>query len=277
MITCNIMGGLGNQLFQIVTTISYSMQTKKKFFFVRCEETLGICKRNTYWDNLLLRLFPFIIDKASNFPRLALLRETGFTYNPDLLLLIKDNKNVQLRGYFQSYKYFQDNFLTIYKMLQFEKQKENVLKKACQSDISIHFRVGDYLTLPKIYYIMTYEYYKTSLEHIIQNSKSKISHVIYVFELEDITKVLEIVIKLTKDFPDIWFRQVDHDLKDWEQMLLMSCCRHNIIANSTFSWWGAYLNQTADKIVCYPENWFKPEVSNDTKCLCPEDWVKISI
>jgi len=268
------MGGLGNQLFQIVSTISYGMRTRKRFLFLRCEETIGICKRTTYWDNLLLRLYPFMINKVGSFPRLTLMREKDFTYT-DLTPLILENKNVQLHGYFQSFKYFEDDFSTIYKMLQFDKQKEVLLSKVSPSDISIHFRVGDYLTLPKIYYIMTYEYYKASLEHIIKSSKEPITNVMYFYELEDINEVLEIVIKLTKDFPDIWFRQVEHSLKDWEQMLLMSCCKNNIIANSTFSWWGAYLNQNANKIVCYPENWFKPEVPNDTKDLFPMSWVKI--
>jgi len=268
------MGGLGNQLFQIVTTITYGIRTKKRFLFLRSENTRGICIRNTYWDNLLGRLFPFMVDKANNFPPLTLLREKDFTYN-DLTEIILESNNVQLRGYFQSYKYFKDDFSTIYKMLQLDKQKETLQTKVSPSDISIHFRVGDYLTLSEIYYVMTYEYYKTSLARVIQDSKEPITTVMYFFELEDMTKVLEMVIKLTKDFPDIWFRQVDHNLRDWEQMLLMSCCKHNIIANSTFSWWGAYLNQNTNKIVCYPEKWFKPGVPNDTKDLCPEDWVLI--
>jgi hypothetical protein len=64
-------------------------------------------------------------------------------------------------------------------------------------------------------------------------------------------------------------------LEDWEQMLLMSLCNHNIIANSTFSWWGAYLNDNPGKIVCYPEHWFMPEVKKDVTDLFEEDWIKI--
>jgi hypothetical protein len=59
-------------------------------------------------------------------------------------------------------------------------------------------------------------------------------------------------------------------------MLLMSVCDHNIIANSTFSWWGAYLNQNPSKIVCYPGTWFGPALKHDTRDLFPTDWVKMN-
>ena len=55
----------------------------------------------------------------------------------------------------------------------------------------------------------------------------------------------------------------------------MSCCQHNIIANSTFSWWGAYFNSNNNKIVCYPDTWFQPSVIHNTKDLFPDEWNKI--
>jgi hypothetical protein len=273
MITCTLMGGLGNQLFQIVTTISYAIRTKKKFLFLGNEETLGMTKRTTYWNNLLKRLFPFLVKQI---PLATLVKEIDFTYE-DLTELVLSNKDAHLHGYFQSYKYFEHHFPSIYRMLNFDKQKETLLMKSCASDVSLHFRIGDYLNLPTTYYIMTYEYYKSCMDYIIKKSKEPVTHVMYFFEIGDMTEVMSIIVKLTEDFPEIWFRPVDHDLKDWEQLLLMSCCKHNIIANSTFSWWGAYLNQNADKIVCYPENWFKPEIKHNTKDLFPESWYKNKI
>jgi hypothetical protein len=57
----------------------------------------------------------------------------------------------------------------------------------------------------------------------------------------------------------------------------MSCCHHNIIANSSFSWWGAYFNSYIDKMVFYPSKWFGDTIKNDTRDLCPPEWIKIQI
>ena len=76
-------------------------------------------------------------------------------------------------------------------------------------------------------------------------------------------------------FPSLKFNRANPILEDWEQMLFMSLCSHNVIANSTFSWWGAYLNNNLEKLVCYPEEWFGPKAENDTSDLFPNDWNKI--
>ena len=76
---------------------------------------------------------------------------------------------------------------------------------------------------------------------------------------------------LKEEFPDFSFVKVSNTITDWEQLLIMSCCEHNIIANSTFSWWGAYLNQNQDKIVCYPNKWFADEKRMDF----PDSWIPL--
>ena len=71
-------------------------------------------------------------------------------------------------------------------------------------------------------------------------------------------------------FTEIKFIKVSSDLQDWEQMLLMSVCQHNIIANSTFCLWSAYMNKNVNKIVCYPEKWFvKPR---NITGMFPDKW-----
>ena len=73
------------------------------------------------------------------------------------------------------------------------------------------------------------------------------------------------------------FIRASNDLSDWEQMILMSCCRDNIIANSSFSWWAAHFNTNPDKIVCYPAIWFGEVAGHDTRDLCPNEWHKIHV
>ena len=285
MITCNLIGGLGNQLFQIFTTISYAIKSKEKFIFLN-SETIGTGKtkvRNTYWNNLLYKLKYFL---THDFPNFIIIKEIGFTFN-DIISEINNtkinNNNICLYGYFQSYKYFQDKYELIYKMLDIKKQKENVIKLSGISNleniVSMHFRLGDYEEFPNIYQILTYEYYKKAFEYIInfykiiENQNIFNLYILFFCEDKDLKNVNIIIEKFKIDFPHNFISRASSSLKDWEQMLLMSCCKHNIIANSSFSWWGAYLNSNPGKIVCYPETWF---VNNtDTKDLCPLEWIKI--
>ena len=81
---------------------------------------------------------------------------------------------------------------------------------------------------------------------------------------------------LKNEFPTIEFERATNALDDWQQMLLMSCCNHNIIANSSFSWWGAYFNVNPTKFVCYPSVWFGRAMSDvDVSDLFPDEWAKI--
>ena len=76
MITCNLMGGLGNQLFQIFTTISYAIRTQQMFHFYNSEFTIGSIKRETYWESLFSRLKPFL---HKEFPPLEIIKEKEFS------------------------------------------------------------------------------------------------------------------------------------------------------------------------------------------------------
>ena len=142
--------------------------------------------------------------------------------------------------------------------------------------ISIHFRIGDYVNLPKHYHILKYEYYFKALTHIIYQLNNVKLNVLYFCEEGDVEKVNIIINQLKENLSNISFIQCPFHFKDWEQMMFMSCCNHNIIANSTFSWWGAYLNQNNNKIVCYPSLWFEEKNNHlNTKDLFPESWIKI--
>ena len=295
MLTCNLMGGLGNQLFQIFTTISYAINSKNKFGFLNVE-TLGgngCIQRNTYWESLLYKL-KFFLYKKEDYPSLIFIRENGFTFN-NYSISQFINQDTCLFGYFQTYKYFKENYLLIYKILDINNQREKVIKtyniennvndetNNLDNTVSIHFRLGDYKQLQHCHPIMKYDYYKSSLSFILEKEKEKEQgfnkdvniNVLFFCEDEDINDVTVTINNLILEFPNVIFTRANNLLKDWEQLLLMSCCKHHIIANSSFSWWGAYFNLNPNKIVCYPSVWFGPAIGHDTSDLCPPEWKKI--
>ena len=281
MLTCRLMGGLGNQLFQIFATISYSIESKNFFKFLNIEQ-LGsgsATVRHTYWDTFFSRLKPFITNK---FPALIRISEQGFTYNNiSSHELVK--KNIMLHGYFQSYKYFQKHYEIICKMIGLENMKTNIKNKKNFTDeylnntIGMHFRLGDYKKVSDFHPISTYEYYERSLQYIHDKNPTQKFSVLYFCEEEDDETVLVTINSLKNKFQDYEFIKGENSLEDWEQLLLMSCCNHDIIANSSFSWWAAYFNSNKDKIVCYPSIWFGAHANIDTRDLCPDNWVKIDV
>ena len=281
MITCNLMGGLGNQIFQIFTTISYAVKSHNKFNFTDAK-TLGngsVTIRNTYWDTFFSRLKPFTSDEL---PQMKVIRETNFTFN-ELPVDEMLNNNILIYGYFQSYKYFEQNYETICRMIGLEQMKDVLLTKIkydlifLSQTISMHFRIGDYKKFQHVHPIMSKEYYQNSLNYILSKVSNTKLTIMYFCEDVDISDVNEVISYLSKQFPELKFVRGENNLEDWEQMLLMSCCHHNIIANSSFSWWSAYFNNWEDKIVCYPSLWFGPSARHDTRDLCPPEWNKIYI
>lgn len=288
MISCKLCGGLGNQLFQIFTAISYAMKYSKPFFFLNNfqlgDGSNGTTIRYTYWESFLSALKPFL-KNMNEIPQLMFIIEKDFVYQ-QLPENFEKNYGTLLVGYFQSPKYFNKYKETICKLLKIDLKKQIIKNKVninfeTINSISIHFRFGDYKKYSNIYTLLTEEYYKNALNFIINevdfNNIKTQQIALYFCENESINEVEEIINKLKIHFSYIKFIKADSELKDWEQMLLMSLCNHNIIANSTFSWWGAYLNSNLEKIVCYPEEWFRPEANKDTSDLFLEDWIKIPL
>ena len=292
MLTCNLMGGLGNQLFQIFTVISYSIKYKHMFKFINTEflGTGMTTKRKTYWNSFLFRLSGFLIDKYPDFDIIYKAQQFSFEEIPSNYLKdpydskTKVSTNILLNGYFQSYKYFHENIATICRMLNINELKLDILHEVIkkyhtneflEKSVSMHFRLGDYKKLPEYHPIMSVDYYKNSIQYIVEKLEYT-PNVLYFCEdddVEDVTKTIEI---LKNAFPSIEFERASNELDDWKQMLLMSCCNHNIIANSSFSWWGAYLNVNPNKIVCYPSIWFGEKIEkNDLSDLFPPEWSKI--
>jgi hypothetical protein len=279
------MGGLGNQLFQIFTVINYALKQKKIFKFVNLKELGGgtTTKRHTYWNvgSFLDKLENYLMDFFPNMDNIY--REKGFRFS-EIPSGEFNYLNVMLFGYFQSYLYFCDNFNEICNLLCIHEKKLASFTKALQyhnssffiNSISIHFRLGDYKKFSQYHPIMPYEYYNLSLKHILTTCSEKVTNVLYFCEDEDVETVEVTINKLRDYYPELIFERATNNLTDWEQMMVMSNCSHNIIANSSFSWWGAYFNENTSKIVCYPSVWFGETVKHNLTDLFPCDWTKIS-
>jgi hypothetical protein len=292
MLTCYLQGGLGNQLFQIFTTINYALKYKKFFAFTN-QIQLDI-QRSTYWQTLLQPLAKFtkeinynllnkdrfstLIHKQQIGNSFIRLNEKDFSYN-ELPNISSDN--ILLIGYFQSYKYFTEYSKSIIKLIKLKEQQEKTQlsfkKYKLTNTISIHFRRGDYKSLQDHFILLDYTYYDNALKHILEKEYFTVLNVLVFCEKEDLLEILSIIDKLKQTYPTLSFEIIYFNISDWQQLLLMSACKHNIIANSTFSWWGAYFNTNPDKIVCYPDRWFGIKHSqHNVKDLFPVEWIKIN-
>lgn len=263
-VTIEVMGGLGNQLFQIFTLISYAIKYNKKFY-IENRKASNI-NRPFYWDNILQAMKPFIREPVN----VPIYQERQFSYKE--LLNIKSK--FKLYGYFQSHKYFYDKSETIIKMLGFNEMKKKIDFDP-KNKVSLHFRIGDYINIQNCHPVQKISYYENCIKQLIKDTKKDNWEIIYFYEISDEKTIDKHINHLKNMFNNIVFTPVNHKLSDWEQMLTMSLCQHNIIANSTFSWWGAYLNNN-DNIVYYPNTWFGETFKDKNVVdLFPIEWKKI--
>jgi len=304
------MGGLGNQLFQIFAVIAAALRNHDTFFFMRQDELEGNPghPRYTHWTTLLRGLRRYLTPSNDTtermFQSLPRWDEIGFHYSAIPTETVKYPKPLRLHGYFQSERYFADKYAEICDMLQLREQQtwikqlyDNETWSGDYSDgklgstrrelVSIHFRIGDYVKNLHIHPVMTVEYYYRAISHIIATAPSVPSAYSFLIFYESRDKeivlnhIAELKHRCATDIHgpaygrDIQFHFVRDTIADWQQLLLMSVCDHNIIANSTFSWWGAYFNANPGKVVCYPSVWFGPGVGHNTRDLCPESWTRI--
>jgi hypothetical protein len=281
MIYIDLMGGLGNQLFQIFTGISYAFDNRIPFKINNYKPDKvspldNISKRPTYWNNFLINLSKFTYNNSLYLP---IYREQQFfKYN----IIPQITQDFKLFGYYQSYKYFENNYENITKLIGLEERKQIIKEKYSnyfqnKKPISLHFRIGDYVKNLTMHPVLPIEYYIKSIE-FLKNKISEFENTNYILifgELNDKEKIEEHIKIINTEFPNLEILICDYNIEDYEQMLLMSLCEHNIIANSSFSWWGAYFNNNNGKIVCYPNIWNGS--IKDTQDLFPVNWNKIII
>jgi hypothetical protein len=291
MITVLINGGLGNQLFQVFAALAAAIRNGDTCYFLyTLRDASG--KRATYWNTLLHSLTPMTVlstqANVQRFMQLPVHQEPAFRYNKLPGKTAMNATPLKLVGYFQSDKYFADVRDEIYDKLRLLEQQQHIRAMFAESSwfstgtttVAMHFRMGDYAHIQEAHPVLAVGYYQRALKHIVDRASGTDRINVLIFgEAHDNAVIVDHMQQLRADpafSARCRFHKVPDMIEDWKQMLLMSVCDNNIIANSTFSWWGAYLNQNPDKVVCYPSTWFGPALQkHDTRDLFPAEWVKI--
>lgn len=254
MVISNLKGGLGNYLFQIAHGYSLSLSNNSNFGI----DLNKIWVVHSHWSeytNNIFRNVPII----SSPKQIKYYRHEPLTYKPTPY-----TENIFLDGYFQSEKYFINHKEKILDLFRIDDVTFDYLKDKYPDIInndntcSIHVRRGDYLRID-FYNKLDMSYYYEAI-----NSVGKDKH--FVIFSDDIKWCKEHFTNINATFIE--------GEKDYVDLYLMSLCKDNITANSTFSWWGSYLNPNPNKKVFTPNVWFKH--SHSSKDLIPDEWIKIN-
>ncbi|MBN2754702.1 MAG: alpha-1,2-fucosyltransferase [Candidatus Goldbacteria bacterium] len=291
MIIVKIFGGLGNQMFQYALGRFLSVKNS-------CELKIDIAEYKNYkLHNYGLNSFNITesfadkkecdlikFQKCSIVERAArkilgktkrktndLIIEKNFRFDPKILEL---TGNKYLEGYWQSEKYFVLYKEQIYADFTLKHEMNDINASVYKeisdvNSVSFHIRRGDYVSDPvtKAYHgVDLKQYYIDAVELIKEKVKKPY---FYIFSDESNW--------VRENFKgEFEFKVVDCNTgrTGYDDMRLMSACKHNIIANSSFSWWGAWLNRNPGKIVTAPKNWFTDK-SIDTYDLIPETWIRL--
>lgn len=280
-----IIGGLGNQMFQYATAFALAKKKNESLFLdlslalnydihplrinkLSCQSGIFENKAPHYEKYVFSPKIPSFMKKYI-FSRCYL--ERKLTFNENLLNEIGSKKLV---GYFQCEEYFKEyrnDILQEFKPKESFSEEQKYMKKLIEqsSSCSMHIRRGDYLTNPEattFHGLCNHKYFMDALKYLEKNKKINKDTKIFIFS-DDIEWCKEnINISYNTVFVPADDERAEMDL--W----LMSFCQHNIISNSTFSWWGAWLNQNPNKCVVAPKEWFKSGVDND---VVPDVWVKL--
>lgn len=252
------MGGLGNQLFQWAYAYSLSNFYNTNFYLDKHSysfDKLRIYELNKF-PNIQTGLTDFELSKHLLPNTREEIDDFNFKYR-----FLTSGTNLYLNGYWQSEKYFKEYRSAILTMLSATKEKYQEFSKIIKTNsVSIHIRRTDYLTSNGYHPVQPKEYFDKALQYINNYEK------IYVFS-DDIEWCIN-----NLKYPNIEFINGYDNIDD---LWMMSMCSHNIISNSTFSWWGAWLNPNQNKIVIAPNNWFGLQANLNTSDIIPKEWVKI--
>lgn len=295
MIITRLTGGLGNQLFQYaagrrlalargvelklgISSLSNPNDPNKRQYALaapfKMKPVLATQEEETALAGPKRRLLFRFMPKRFRVPELrptSFIKELHFHFDPRILDL---PDGVYLNGYWQSERYFSDMADLIREDLTFSSVPEGrnaALAReigSCQA-VSLHVRRGDYVSneiIHRIHGVCSLDYYERAIALIT----SRVNNPVFFIFSDDPDWVRE-HFKLPYPTQIVGHNGPEHS---YEDMRLMSLCHHHIIANSSFSWWGAWLNPSKDKIVVAPKRWFNT-YDADTSDLCPDSWVRL--
>ncbi len=287
MIIVNLKGGLGNQMFQYALgrtlALKHNDTLKLDISTLSRAHELGVVYRPfslqsfNVIQNIATRdeinhlAYPYgLLSKLTRTISARVLKRTHVCFEPTILNLTGDQ---YLDGYWQSPRFFEDirgTLITEFTLRTPLPETGEFYKQALTQDgsVSLHVRRGDYATNPKTtgeMGVCSLEYYKIAIEHI----RTVVDTPRFFVFSDDIAWARE---HLLLEESEVIFVS-DASLTDAMELALMSLAKHNIIANSSFSWWSAWLNQNPSKVVIAPTPWFNT-VRFDTHLL-PESWIQL--
>lgn len=296
MIIVRLNGGLGNQLFQYAAGYSLAQRNKDILKIDLSGFKLSITNRQArrnpdilqfkinalQADSELIRNFKYPYGYLSIFLRFfshRILKRYYSDWHPKILNLKGD---IYLEGYFQCEKYFFDYFDLLIKELElhdvYKEQISDQLKNISKltQPVSLHVRRGDYISDPKtklLHDICTVDYYQNALS-IMKDKLGEINLIVFSDDVSWVRENLLLGNNVTY-ISDVINLQGERYSAP-QELVLMSQCHHHIVSNSTFSWWGAYLNRRSDKIVIAPNIWNRSRVDSH-KNILPASWLTIPV
>ena len=277
MIVVKLSGGLGNQLFQYAFGRMLSFKHQARLFFDTTfyDEFNGNATPREYaLGNFCIqgeicpqKILDELIEKK------YIYQEKHYNFDPEA---IKQGDNILYKGYWQSEKYFSE-VRNILKRELLLKNKSSLFRKweneiNSENSLGIHIRRGDFVNVEstnKFHGVLSMDYYKKALDMLM---KIRDKYEVFVFT-DDVEWAKNNLFLINKNISCKFVS--GNGLKDFEEMMLMSVCKYNIIANSSFSWWGAWLGDEK-KIVIAPDKWVATNAL-DTGDVIPKNWKTINV
>ncbi|TCD12754.1 alpha-1,2-fucosyltransferase [Pedobacter frigidisoli] len=280
-----ILGGLGNQMFQYAFYLSMSNKFKNVKVDVNSFENYGLhngFELEKIFDlkvNKASMLLVKIFDPSYNKWKYRKLRrifgaknamldeQNEFVFDQEIL---NNSKNFMYRGYWQNENYFigiSDKIKTAFTFKKPLKDENLSISEVIKNtnSVSLHVRRGDYVGHSLLGGICDLDYYKKAV-NLVEETTANPTFFVFSNDIEWCKSHLKI--------NNAHYISWNKNEESYIDMQLMSICKHNIIANSSFSWWGAWLNKNPNKIVIAPKSWTN-DSNYDDREVCPKNWIKI--